>query len=258
MKKIINMKKLAIFTSLMFSVGVANIANAADEATTATSDATVTASATTTAEKNVDKTEAVQLNTGLRSLINSQKDAQTLLSDPSLNIDSTLGDLTKYSALTAVQEAKNKLEETASKGIDQQTQLSNAENASLSETQRLATGGQSSRESAPSSTASKDEKEVTPQADIKATAVYTLGNTGYAEIIYNGSKNVVRKGDKLPNGEIIESLTPLSVVIKDGDTKRTLPIVSGQTASSTQQGGRAMNANQQMGSDYTLTAPRMQ
>lgn len=139
MKKIINMKKLAIFTSLMFSVGVANVANAADEATTAT---TVTTSATTTAEKTVEKTEAVQLNTGLRSLINSQKDAQTLLSDPSLNIDSTLGDLTKYSALTAVQEAKNKLEETASKGIDQQNQLSNAENSSLSETQRLATGGQ--------------------------------------------------------------------------------------------------------------------
>lgn len=245
MKKITNMKKIAILTSLLFSAGFTNIAMA-DEA--------VKEKPAAVKDKDSSAVETVQINTGLRGLINSQKDAQILLSDPSLNIDATLGDITKYSALTAVQEAKNKLEETASKGLDQQTQLLAAEGAADTTKPATSIGGKDTANG-------KDQKEedVAPVADIKATAVYTLGNTGYAEIIYNGSKNVVRKGDKLPNGEIVESLTPLSVVIKDGDTKRTLPIVSSASASNSgQQQGRMGGQNGQQSSDYTLTAPRMQ
>lgn len=243
MKKIINMKKIAILTSLMFSAGFTNIA---------ISDDVVPEKAAITKDSE-SAVETVQLNTGLRGLINSQKDAQMLLSDPSLNIDATLGDITRYSALTAVQEAKNRLEETASKGVEQQNQLITAENSSVAPKSTLDKNGKETTVS------DKDnQEEITVAADIKATAVYTLGNTGYAEIIYNGSKNVVRKGDKLPNGEIIESLTPLSVVIKDGNTKRTLPIVSGSSSNSSQQGRGIQGGNGQQSSDYTLTAPRMQ
>lgn len=64
-----------------------------------------------------------------------------------------------------------------------------------------------------------------PAPVIKATAVYSLGNTSYAEISFNGNKTVVKAGEVLPNGYKVTSLNPLGITLQKGKTKMSLPIV---------------------------------
>lgn len=81
---------------------------------------------------------------------------------------------------------------------------------------------------------------------IKATAVYSLGNTSYAEISYNGNKTVVKTGEVLPSGYKVTSLNPLGITLQKGKTKMSLPIVgdspsASDAASIAQQNSSAVN-----------------
>ena len=67
---------------------------------------------------------------------------------------------------------------------------------------------------------------------IKATAVYSLGNTSYAEISYNGNKTVVKTGEVLPSGYKVTSLNPLGITLQKGKTKMSLPIVGDSPSAS--------------------------
>lgn len=190
-------------------------------------------------------------NPQLRGILKSQKDAQELLNDSNINIDTTLGDIAKYSALTAIQKVKNELEDTVKQDKGQQggegdDSMYQNYNGNGSEQPRADRRQQFQNGNQTAGNAKKDVKEE-EEVDLKVTAVYTLGNIGYAEINYNGSKTVVKQGGKLPNGAVVESLTPLSVVINNGKDRVTLPIVSESSSKTTQ------SAPQE---DFTLNAPR--
>lgn len=190
-------------------------------------------------------------NPQLRGILKSQKDAQELLNDSNINIDTTLGDIAKYSALTAIQKVKNELEDTVKQDKGQQggegdDSMYQNYNGNGSEQPRADRRQQFQNGNQTAGNAKKDVKEE-EEVDLKVTAVYTLGNIGYAEINYNGSKTVVKQGGKLPNGAVVESLTPLSVVINNGKDRVTLPIVSESSSKATQ------SAPQE---DFTLNAPR--
>lgn len=170
------------------------------------------------------------------------------MNDPNISIDATLGDIAKYNALTAVQDAKNKLEESGNpKGSSSGNGNSSASQSYSDDNSGVTASQQSTSDS------SKKESSVPTAPKIVVTAVYTLGKVGYAEVDYNGGKTVVREGDKLPGGEVIESLTPLSVVIKVDNKDKTFPIVSDQ--SSTDKNGQ--QSGQNGSSDYTLSAPHV-
>lgn len=62
--------------------------------------------------------------------------------------------------------------------------------------------------------------------DMKAIAVYGLGNMSYAEILVNGGKVIVRNGETLSNGYQVKSLSNIGVVLTRNDEKITLPITA--------------------------------
>lgn len=68
---------------------------------------------------------------------------------------------------------------------------------------------------------------------MQATAVYSLGNQSYAEIVINGNKFVAKQGMKLPNGYTVSSMNELGVTLVKGKKKAVLPVSSITTASST-------------------------
>lgn len=232
MKKINKMKKIAILLSVGFAATLSSAAFAAE-----------TEVVEEIASVSVEEANVVPLkNMQLRSLLEKQKDAQELLNNSGISIDATLGDIAKYGALTAAQEAKNKLEasvkDPAMVPADNQQGYVQNQGQPQGQFQQANVNDQSQQ-----NIDNKKKKEEV--VDIRATAVYTLGNVGYAEITYNGSKTVVRQGGKLPNGAVVESLTPLSVVINDGKEKKTLPIVA--------EVGNSAPTNE----DFTMSAPRM-
>lgn len=75
-----------------------------------------------------------------------------------------------------------------------------------------------------------EKKAEEPKVDIQATAVYSLGNTTYAEIFVNGNKFVAKSGTPLPNGYRIVGVNSYGVTLKKGNTKVELPIVSSEAA----------------------------
>lgn len=83
---------------------------------------------------------------------------------------------------------------------------------------------------------------VEPAPVIKATAVYSLGNTSYAEISFNGNKTVVKAGEVLPNGYKVVGLNPLGITLQKGKTKMSLPIV-GDAPSQSDANSMASNSN---------------
>lgn len=68
--------------------------------------------------------------------------------------------------------------------------------------------------------------EIIPVNDMKAIAVYGLGNMSYAEILVNGGKVVVRNGETLSNGYKVVSLSNIGVVLSKDNNKITLPITA--------------------------------
>lgn len=276
MKKTINLKRITILVSLLLGTSLFNEAAFAAPETTigginqggmlkgesdVKSDTTtdkVTTDISTEATKETPVKKPVEINPVLKKIIGEQKDAQTLLSDPTLNVDATLGDLSKYSALTAIQDAKNKLEDSATKN-DKSESKNNSNDQGMNNNNNYSQDPNLNNANPNTAVDNRSIKPVDgkllkqPKPVIKATAVYTLGSVGYAELNYNGSKNVVRRGDKLPGGEIVESLTPLGVIIKDKDGEITLPIVGADAPSAN---GQSQSRNQQANQDYTLTAPR--
>lgn len=61
---------------------------------------------------------------------------------------------------------------------------------------------------------------------MQATAVYSLGNQSYAEIVVNGNKFVAKQGMKLPNGYKVSSMNELGVTLVKGKKKAVLPVSS--------------------------------
>ena len=61
---------------------------------------------------------------------------------------------------------------------------------------------------------------------MQATAVYSLGNQSYAEIVVNGNKFVAKQGMKLPNGYKVSSMNELGVTLVKGKKKAVLPLSS--------------------------------
>lgn len=248
MKKTNKIKKIAILLSM--AVSASFVSNAfADNLVEAQEVNTETANVATDAESGlIVKIE----NPQLRSILKSQKDAQELLNDSDMNMDATLGDIARYGALTAIQEAKNKLEGTLKETVAnpqqgamiQDGQPVYANNQVEGSSQQVVQQGNQQVNANANTT--KNKKDEAPE--IKATAVYKLGNVGYAELSYNGSKTVVKQGGKLPNGETVESLTPLSVVINNGKEKQTIPIIAEETSKG--------NSTVPSGDDFTLSAPR--
>lgn len=73
-------------------------------------------------------------------------------------------------------------------------------------------------------------KKEEPKVDIQATAVYSLGNTTYAEVYVNGNKFVAKNGTALPSGYKLVGMNPYGITLKKGNTKIQLPIVSSEAA----------------------------
>lgn len=73
-------------------------------------------------------------------------------------------------------------------------------------------------------------KKEEPKVDIQATAVYSLGNTTYAEIYVNGNKFVAKNGTALPSGYKLVGMNPYGITLSKGRTKIQLPIVSSEAA----------------------------
>lgn len=68
---------------------------------------------------------------------------------------------------------------------------------------------------------------VVPEEPVmQATAVYSLGNQSYAEIVVNGNKFVAKQGMKLPNGYKVSSMNELGVTLVKGKKKAVLPVSS--------------------------------
>lgn len=68
---------------------------------------------------------------------------------------------------------------------------------------------------------------VVPEEPVmQATAVYSLGNQSYAEIVVNGNKFVAKQGMKLPNGYRVSSMNELGVTLVKGKSKAVLPVVA--------------------------------
>lgn len=236
MKKTNKIKNIAIVMSILFSASLTQNALAEDVVVQE-----VLQEQEVVANEGSPIVQKVE-NQQLRDILKSQKDALELLNSSEINLDATLGNLTTLGALKLFQETQNSVESTVVKD-NQQGMFDEDGNPyeQIRENNRQSDRAPVSQENNTGNAQStKKDKAVEEEVDIKATAVYTLGNVGYAEINYNGTKAVVKQGGKLPNGMVVESLTPLSVVISDGKDKKVIPIVA--------------EASQK--EDFSLTAPK--
>lgn len=78
----------------------------------------------------------------------------------------------------------------------------------------------------PRTGASNSQAVVPEEPVMQATAVYSLGNQSYAEIVVNGNKFVAKQGMKLPNGYRVSSMNELGVTLVKGKSKAVLPVVA--------------------------------
>lgn len=92
--------------------------------------------------------------------------------------------------------------------------------------------------SVPNQTQAVQVQPVVPQEPVmQATAVYSLGNESYAEILLNGNKFVAKRGMKLPNGYTVSSMNELGVTLVKGKKRATLPVMAVASTSTTSTSG---------------------
>lgn len=85
---------------------------------------------------------------------------------------------------------------------------------------------------------------VVPEEPVmQTTAIYSLGNQSYAEIVVNGNKLVAKQGTKLPNGYRVSAINELGVTLVKGKSKAVLPVSSVSVNNEVAQPAVAQNPN---------------